>query len=113
MVIVVDEYGGVFGLVIIEDIFEFIVGEIEDEYDLEEDGIDDICLFNKYMYLVKVLVLVDEFNCFFEIKFSEEEVDIIGGIVLKVFGYMFVISDEIIIDNIQFKIINLDKCWLM
>lgn len=100
MVIVVDEYGGVFGLVMIEDIFEIIVGEIEDEYDMEEDGIDDICLLNKLIYFVKVLMLVDDFNEFFEIKFSEEEVDIIGGIVLKVFGYMFEINDEIIIGDI-------------
>ena len=113
MAIVVDEYGGVSGLVTIEDILELIVGEIEDEYDLEEDGTDDIRPLNKYTYSVKALVPVDEFNRFFETKFSEEEADTIGGIVLKAFGHMPATSDEITIDNIQFKITNSDKRRLM
>ncbi len=109
MAIVVDEYGGVSGLVTIEDILELIVGEIEDEYDTEEDGTDDIRPLNKYSYSVKALTPVEEFNRFFETKFSEEEADTIGGIVLKAFGHMPATNDEITIDNIQFKITNSDK----
>ncbi|MEW9798279.1 CNNM family magnesium/cobalt transport protein CorC [Alteromonas sp. CYL-A6] len=109
MAIVVDEYGGVSGLVTIEDILELIVGEIEDEYDTEEDGTDDIRPLNKYTYSVKALTPVEEFNRFFETKFSEEEADTIGGIVLKAFGHMPSTNDEIMIDDIQFRVTQSDK----
>ncbi|BCO18574.1 CNNM family magnesium/cobalt transport protein CorC [Alteromonas sp. McT4-15] len=109
MAIVVDEYGGVSGLVTIEDILEIIVGEIEDEYDTEEDGTDDIRPLNKSTYSVKALTPVDDFNEFFETKFSEEEADTIGGIVLKAFGHMPETNDEITINDIQFKVTNSDK----
>jgi len=109
MAIVVDEYGGVSGLVTIEDILELIVGEIEDEYDTEDDGTDDIRPLNKYTYSVKALTPVDEFNTFFETAFSEEEADTIGGIVLKAFGHMPATNDEIAIGDLVFKITNSDK----
>ena len=109
MAIVVDEYGGVSGLVTIEDILEIIVGRIEDEYDTEEDGTDDIRPLNKSTYSVKALTPVDDFNEFFETKFSEEEADTIGGIVLKAFGHMPETNDEITIGDIQFKVTNSDK----
>ena len=109
MAIVVDEYGGVSGLVTIEDILEIIVGEIEDEYDTEEDGTDDIRPLNKSTYSVKALTPVDDFNEFFETKFSEEEADTIGGIVLKAVGHMPETNDEITIGDIQFKVTNSDK----
>lgn len=109
MAIVVDEYGGVSGLVTIEDILELIVGEIEDEYDTEEDGTDDIRPLNKYTYSVKALTPVDEFNEFFETSFSEEEADTIGGIVLKAFGHMPSTNDEISIGELHFKITHSDK----
>ena len=109
MAIVVDEYGGVSGLVTIEDILEIIVGEIEDEYDTEEDGTDDIRPLNKSTYSVKALTPVEEFNSFFETSFNEEEADTIGGIVLKAFGHMPATNDEITIGDIQFKITHSDK----
>ncbi|KXJ60894.1 magnesium/cobalt transporter CorC [Alteromonas sp. KUL42] len=109
MAIVVDEYGGVSGLVTIEDILEIIVGEIEDEYDVEEDGTDDIRPLNKSTYSVKALTPVDDFNEFFETKFSEEEADTIGGIVLKAFGHMPETNDEIQIGEMTFKVTNSDK----
>lgn len=109
MAIVVDEYGGVSGLVTIEDILEIIVGEIEDEYDVEEDGTDDIRPLNKSTYSVKALTPVDEFNTFFETSFSEEEADTIGGIVLKAFGHMPETNDEVSIDDIRFKVTHSDK----
>ncbi|TAP40337.1 CNNM family magnesium/cobalt transport protein CorC [Alteromonas sp. KUL49] len=109
MAIVVDEYGGVSGLVTIEDILEIIVGEIEDEHDVEEDSTDDIRPLNKYTYSVKALTPVDEFNTFFETSFSEEEADTIGGIVLKAFGHMPETNDEVNIGDITFKVTHSDK----
>lgn len=109
MAIVVDEYGGVSGLVTIEDILELIVGEIEDEYDTDEDGTDDIKPLNKSTYTVKALTPVEDFNEFFKTTFSEEEADTIGGIVLKAFGHMPETNDEISISDIHFKITNSDK----
>ena len=109
MAIVVDEYGGVSGLVTIEDILELIVGEIEDEYDTDEDGTDDIKPLNKSTYTVKALTSVEDFNDFFKSSFDEEEADTIGGIVLKAFGHMPETGDEIVIRDLHFKITNSDK----
>ena len=109
MAIVVDEYGGVSGLVTIEDILELIVGEIEDEFDLEEDGTDDIRPLNKHTYSVKALTPLDEFNRFFETTFNEDEADTIGGIVLKAFGHMPETNEEIAIADFQFKVTQSDK----
>lgn len=107
MVIVIDEFGGVFGLVIIEDILELIVGEIEDEYD-EEDDID-FCQLSCYIWIVCVLVFIEDFNEVFGIYFSDEEVDIIGGLVMQVFGYFLVCGETIDIDGYQFKVVMVDS----
>lgn len=109
MSIVVDEYGGVSGLVTIEDILELIVGEIEDEFDIDDEGTEDIRPLNKSTYSVKALTSVDEFNRFFETDFNEESADTIGGIILKAFGHMPSTHDEITIKDIHFKITNSDK----
>jgi magnesium and cobalt transporter len=113
MAIVVDEYGGVSGLVTIEDILELIVGEIEDEHDVEEDDNDGIRPLNKHTYSVKALTPVEDFNKFFETAFDEEEADTIGGIVLKAFGHMPQRDESVVIDNITFKITNSDKRRLL
>jgi magnesium and cobalt transporter len=109
MAIVVDEYGGVSGLVTIEDILELIVGEIEDETDFDEKETDDIKPLNKLTYSVKALTEVDDFNQFFKTTFSEEEADTIGGIVLKSFGHLPVKDEEVDINGINFKVTNSDK----
>ncbi|MCC2615299.1 CNNM family magnesium/cobalt transport protein CorC [Aestuariibacter halophilus] len=113
MAIVVDEYGGVSGLVTIEDILELIVGEIEDEHDVEESGTDDIRPLNKYTYSVKALTPLEEFNSFFETRFDTEEADTIGGIVLKAFGHMPMTDEEVNIDGLVFKVTNSDKRRLL
>lgn len=113
MAIVVDEYGGVSGLVTIEDILELIVGEIEDEHDIEENETDDIRPLNKYTYSVKALTPIEDFNAFFETKYDVEQADTIGGIVLKAFGHMPMTEDEIEIEGLQFKITNSDKRRLL
>lgn len=107
MAIVIDEYGGVAGLVTIEDVLEEIVGEIEDETDAQTDrhirqlGTDD--------YLVKALSPIDEFNDYFECKFSDEEFDTVGGLVIHAFGHMPARNEITNIDNFEFKIINADQ----
>ena len=109
MAIVVDEYGGVSGLVTIEDILELIVGEIEDEHDHEDNDNDGIRPLNKHTYSVKALTPLEDFNSFFETKFNEEEADTIGGIVLKAFGHLPMRDEKVIIDDIIFNVTNSDS----
>jgi magnesium and cobalt transporter len=109
MAIVVDEYGGVSGVVTIEDILELIVGEIEDEHDTEEGNSDDIRPLNTSTYSVKALTPLDNFNEFFESSFDEEEADTIGGIVLKAFGHLPEKDETVTIDDIQFIVTNADN----
>lgn len=109
MAIVVDEYGGVSGLVTIEDILELIVGEIEDEYDDEINETDEIRPLNKHTYSVKALTSVEDFNRFFESNLNEEESDTIGGVVLRAIGHMPDTDDEITIENMKFKVTSSDK----
>jgi magnesium and cobalt transporter len=109
MAIVVDEYGGVSGLLTIEDILELIVGEIEDEHDVEENDNDGIRPLNKHTYSVKALTPLEDFNTFFETKFNEEEADTIGGIVLKAFGHLPMRDEKVTINNIVFHVTNSDK----
>ncbi len=109
MAIVVDEYGGVSGLVTIEDILELIVGEIEDEYDEEIDENDNIRPLNKSTYSVKALTPVEDFNKFFETQYSEDESDTIGGVVLRAFGHMPQTGEKVEVDNIHFEVTNSDK----
>jgi magnesium and cobalt transporter len=109
MAIVVDEYGGVSGLVTIEDILELIVGEIEDEFDTEINESDEIRPLNKHTYSVKALTEIEDFNRFFESTLNEDDSDTIGGVVLRAFGHMPATDDEITIENMRFKITNSDK----
>ncbi|MBC3764376.1 CNNM family magnesium/cobalt transport protein CorC [Neptunicella marina] len=109
MAIVVDEYGGVSGLVTIEDILEEIVGEIEDEHDEDESHAEDIRPLNKNTFLVKALTEVEDFNQFFNTEFDEEEADTIGGIVLNAFGHMPERNEEISINGFEFRVANADK----
>jgi magnesium and cobalt transporter len=87
MAIVVDEYGGVAGLVTIEDVLEQIVGEIEDEHDIDADE-SYILPAREGHFSVRALTPVEEFNDFFKSHFSDEEFDTIGGLVLSGFGRM-------------------------
>lgn len=108
MAIVVDEYGGISGLVTIEDVLEQIVGEIEDEYD-----IDDISTFirklDDHLFTVKALTPIDKFNEFFHTKFSDEDYDTIGGLVMRHFGKLPKKGDSIQIDDGLFKVLHADN----
>jgi len=106
MAIVVDEYGGVSGLVTIEDILELIVGEIEDETDDEIE--QDIKHLAGQVYQVKSLTELDDFNQYFNSQFDESSADTIGGIILHQFGHMPKKDETITIDDFEFKITAAD-----
>ena len=107
MAIVIDEFGGVSGLVTIEDILELIVGEIEDEYD-EEDDIDFRQL-SRHTWTVRALASIEDFNEAFGTHFSDEEVDTIGGLVMQAFGHLPARGETIDIDGYQFKVAMADS----
>lgn len=107
MAIVIDEYGGVAGLVTIEDVLEEIVGDIEDETDIEEDQF--IRKIGDGDYFVKALTPIEDFNDFFHTRFSDEEFDTIGGLVIQAFGHMPARNEVTWIDNFEFKVINADQ----
>ena len=107
MAIVVDEYGGVSGVVTIEDILELIVGEIEDETDDEIE--EDIKHLAGNVYQVKSLTELDDFNVYFNSQFNENDADTIGGIALLKFGHMPKKGEEININNFVFKITSADN----
>ncbi|HUP29346.1 MAG TPA: CBS domain-containing protein, partial [Usitatibacter sp.] len=83
--IVVDEYGGVAGLVTIEDVIEQIVGDIEDEYDFDETE-DNILVDRSGRYRVKAVTEIGDFNNHFNTNFSDDDYDTVGGMVVKRFG---------------------------
>ena len=107
MAIVVDEYGGVSGLVTIEDILELIVGEIEDETDEEIE--EDIKYLAGQVYELKALTELADFNDYFNCEFNEEDADTIGGVVLHEFGHMPQKGEEITIGEFTFKIVSADN----
>lgn len=109
MAIVVDEYGGVSGLVTIEDILEEIVGEIEDETDFDEDNKADIRRINKSRYAVKALTTIEDFNDYFDTRFGDDEYDTIGGMVANGFGHLPQPGEEITLGGFIFKVTGADK----
>lgn len=108
MAIVVDEYGGVSGLVTIEDILEEIVGEIEDETD-DEDSSSDIRRINNSRFAVKALTTIEDFNDFFHTDFADDEYDTIGGLVAHNFGHLPEIGESVVIGELTFKVTAADR----
>jgi hemolysin (HlyC) family protein len=107
MAIVIDEYGGVAGLVTIEDVLEEIVGEIEDETDVEADRF--IRRISSDDFFIKALTPIDEFNEYFNSDFNDEDFDTIGGLVIQAFGHMPARNEIATIDKFEFKVINSDQ----
>lgn len=107
MAIVIDEFGGVSGPVTIEDILELIVGEIEDEYDEEEDI--DFRQLSRHTRTVRATASIEDFNDAFDTHFSDEEVDTIGGLVMQAFGHLPARGESIDIDGYQFKVAMADS----
>jgi magnesium and cobalt transporter len=106
--IVVDEYGGVAGLVTIEDVLEQIVGDIEDEYDFDEVE-DNIIQEKGGQYRVKAVTEIGDFNAAFGTRFSDQEFDTIGGVVLKRFGRVPKRGEQIGIEGLTFKVLRADS----
>lgn len=107
MAIVVDEYGGVAGLVTIEDVLEQIVGEIEDEHDIDEGTF--ILEHDDLTCTVKALTPIEEFNEFFATKLPDDEFDTIGGLVMQGFGHMPKRGEELQLGGFCFKLLRADS----
>ena len=106
--IVVDEYGGVAGLVTIEDVLEQIVGDIEDEHDVDE--VDEKIVEERGgQYRVKALTEITDFNEVFGTDYSDEEFDTIGGLVLQRFGRIPKRGEQVSFDNLSFKVLRADS----
>ena len=108
MAIVVDEYGGVAGLITIEGVIEQIVGDIEDEYDFE-DVEDNIVPDKGGQYRVKALTEIADFNAVFGTRYGEQEFDTIGGLVLSRLGRVPKRGEQISLDNLVFKVLRADS----
>jgi len=106
--IVVDEYGGVSGLVTIEDVLEQIVGDIEDEYDFDEAE-DNIIAEANGRYRVKAQTEIAAFNEKFGSDLSDEEFDTVGGLVLKAFGRLPKRGETTTVDKFRFRVVRADS----
>jgi magnesium and cobalt transporter len=107
MAIVVDEYGGVAGLVTIEDVLEQIVGEISDEYDIDDDVM--IMPRDDGEYVVKALVTLADFNSRLNAHLSHEEIETVGGLVMNRLGHVPRRGEKVDIDNLRFEILRADS----
>ncbi len=106
--IVVDEYGGVAGMVTIEDVLEQIVGEIEDEYDYDEEE-DNIIQNADGQYRVKALTEIADFNEIIGSQLSDEEFSTVGGLVVHQFGRLPKRDEEITLSGLRFKVLRADS----
>ena len=107
MAIVVDEYGGVAGLVTIEDVIEQIVGDIADEYDVEDDL--SIRRDGERQYTVRGLTRIDEFNEYFSSALSDDEFDTVGGVVAHEFGRVPHRGEVVRIGDFEFRVLRADR----
>ena len=106
--LVVDEYGGVCGMVTIEDVLEQIVGEIEDEYDFDEDE-DNIIPVDKNSWRIKAATEIEDFNTTIGSEYSDEEYDTVGGLVLKAAGQLPKRGERITIGDMIFTVLRVDS----
>ena len=107
MAMVVDEYGGVAGMVTIEDVLEQIVGEIEDEHDVEEDDI--IRKHSEVHYTIKALTPVEDFNEYLNTDLPDDEFDTIGGLVVHQIGHLPKRGERVVMGNLLFKVLRADS----
>ena len=107
MAVVVDEYGQVAGVVTIEDVLEQIVGEIEDEHDVDDAG--GIKPMTDGWYVVKAETTIEDFNEHFKTRFEDDEFDTIGGIVLQAFGHLPKRGERTVLGEYEFRVLNSDS----
>jgi len=108
MAIVVDEYGGVSGLITIEDVLEEIVGEIDDEYDEEEEAL--ILPIGNNLYQVQALTPIDDLNDMFDSDLSDDDYGTVGGLLLAEFGRVPEYDDVVILDDrFEFRVTRADN----
>ena len=107
LAIVVDEYGGISGLVTIEDVIEQIVGEIDDEHDLAEE--DNIRRHRDDRYTVKARTPIAEFNDFFDVDWPSGEYDTVGGLVIHELGHLPRRGEELEFSGFEFKVLRADR----
>jgi magnesium and cobalt transporter len=106
--IVVNEYGGVAGLVTIEDVLEQIVGDIEDEYDFDETE-DNIIRESEGVFRVKASTEIDDFNEILGTQFSDEEFDTVGGLIISRFGHLPKRGETVKFEGFQFSVLRADS----
>ena len=108
MAIVVDEYGGVAGLITIEDVLEQIVGEIDDEHD-EIDEEDNIRELGEHHFQIKALTPVEDFNDYFGAQFSDDKADTIGGLVMMELGHLPKRGEQVYVSGYKFRVMRADN----
>lgn len=106
--VVLDEYSHLEGIVTIEDVLEQIVGEIEDEYDIDEQE-SQIKKHNSTTFVVKANTVIEEFNDYFKTNFRDDEFDTIGGLVLQAFGHLPKRGESVKFGDFRFKVLNADN----
>ena len=109
MAIVVDEYGGVAGLVTIEDVLEQIVGEIDDEHDDATDQSQQIAAQADGQYVVEALTPIEDFNERFGANFPDDEYDTIGGLITSALGHLPEADEELSLDRFNFRVASADE----
>jgi len=108
MAIVIDEYGGVAGLVTIEDVLEEIVGEIDDEHDDAEDPEALIAAQADGQYAIDALTPISDFNTRFSADFDDDEYDTIGGLVTAAIGHLPEAGEELVLGRFSFRVARAD-----
>ncbi len=108
MAIVVDESGGVAGLVTIEDVLEQIVGDIEDEYDFDETA-DNIRIDQAGRYRVKASTEIEDFNAAFSTSFSDAEYDTVGGLLIRKLGRLPKRNEIVELEGLRFQVLRADS----
>lgn len=106
MAIVIDEFGGTSGLITLEDVLEEIFGEVQDEFDADEEA--DIKELSENIYLANAMMRLDEVAEFFDVELLDEDVDTIGGLVVKELGRIAEVQDEVQINSLNFKVEEID-----
>ncbi|MBI3546048.1 MAG: CBS domain-containing protein [Gammaproteobacteria bacterium] len=107
MAIVVNEYGGVAGMVTIEDVLEQIVGEISDEYDID----DDVMIMPREggEFVVKALVSLADFNARFNTQYAHDDIETVGGLVMNRLGHVPRRGEKVDIENLRFEVLRADS----